>query len=65
MIDRLIRCEEDEEEEDLNKHWLCICGNYETSGMHCSGCGHSPPWGCDCGCEDPEPDSEDCFPWEY
>lgn len=33
--------------------WLCWCGNYEESGLHCSCCGNQPPWGCDCAlCDD-------------
>jgi hypothetical protein len=28
--------------------WLCVCGHFEESDLHCSCCGAEPPWGCDC-----------------
>jgi hypothetical protein len=50
------------EDEDLDHAWLCVCGNYETSGYCCSYCGCEPPWGCDCGAHDEE-DEEDDWGW--
>jgi len=40
--------------------WLCICGHYEETPMHCSACGREPPWGCDCSlCHEKYEDEED------
>lgn len=39
-------CESQEYEPSLE--WLCHCGHFEDSGLHCSRCGEEPPWGCDC-----------------
>ena len=49
-------------EDELND-WLCVCGHYETSGLHCSCCGYEPPWGCDCSLHDEEDDEEDYTNW--
>lgn len=47
--------------------WLCVCGHYEESDLHCSLCGTEPPWGCDCDfCHErrlPEPDETDISIW--
>lgn len=62
--------------DDTFTGWLCWCGHWEESDLHCSNCGNEPPWGCACGaCEEPEHDDgryydedydeywdEDCFP---
>lgn len=39
-------------DELASNSWLCRCGYWETSGLHCRLCGEEPPWGCDCGCHD-------------
>lgn len=28
--------------------WMCRCGHWEESCLHCSVCGSQPPWGCPC-----------------
>ncbi len=39
--------------------WMCDCGYYEQSQLHCERCGREPPWGCDCGyCLDVGPNYE-------
>jgi hypothetical protein len=38
----------DYEDADGNLGWLCQCGHWEESGLHCENCGNEPPWGCDC-----------------
>jgi len=42
---------------DIDPAWLCSCGHYEESGLHCAVCGEEPPWGCDC----PECEEEGMF----
>lgn len=45
---------------ETSMHWLCGCGHYEESGLHCSHCGAQPPWGCDCSfCNDYDDDYDD------
>lgn len=39
--------------------WLCQCGNFEDSALHCFLCGNEPPWGCPCALHDE--DSQDDF----
>lgn len=34
-------------ENDLDAHWLCWCGHYETGGGRCTHCGNDAPWGAD------------------
>ena len=42
----------------MSEEWLCSCGHYEESGLHCRVCQAEPPWGCDCSqCAEPD-DSE-------
>jgi hypothetical protein len=62
-----------DDDEDTDHHWLCVCGHYETSGLHCSVCKAEPPWGCDCSfCHErwmEQTDEDDDFlfiggPWE-
>ena len=62
-----------DDDEDTDHHWLCACGHYETSGLHCSVCKAEPPWGCDCSfCHErwiEQTDEDDDFlfiggPWE-
>src|SRR5688572_6112823 len=38
----------DKQCDNTDNHWMCGCGHYEESGLHCSVCGAEPPWGCDC-----------------
>lgn len=45
-------------EADDAQKWICVCGHYEESGLHCSNCGHQPPWGCDCSDHDAPDESE-------
>lgn len=52
-----------EPDEDERNWWLCECGNFETSGFHCSDCGAEPPWGCDCGMHDDYYEPED--DWDF
>ncbi len=48
------------DEYDPDACWLCVCGHYQTDGMHCACCGNEPPWGCDCGeHNDDDDDGED------
>jgi CDGSH-type Zn-finger protein len=38
---------------DKDDGWLCRCGHWEDSGLHCSICSIEPPQGCPCsGCQD-------------
>lgn len=39
---------ESSEYDDEDHSWLCHCGHFEESGLHCSHCSAEPPWGCDC-----------------
>ena len=35
--------------------WLCLCGHYEETNLHCSQCNAQPAWGCPCtNCESGE-----------
>jgi hypothetical protein len=49
----------------LDQHWMCSCGNYEESGLHCSLCGNQPPWGCPCSGCDSYNDEEECVDSEF
>lgn len=49
---------------DESQAWLCHCGHYEESGLHCECCGAEPPWGCDCGLCD-KLDSGDEWLWAW
>jgi hypothetical protein len=55
----------DDHEDDYDDHaWMCHCGHFEESSLHCSRCGNEPPWGCDCSsCS--EPAGEGLEEWEY
>lgn len=52
-------------EEKTGLEWLCSCGHYEESGLHCTQCGAQPPWGCGCSdCQDQDvSDDPDCYPY--
>ena len=54
----------DHDEPDVIEGWLCLCGHWEETDLHCSSCGNEPPWGCDCDVcnEDRDSEGED---WEY
>lgn len=45
--------------------WLCVCGHFEESDLHCSCCGAEPPWRCDCDlCKvEAEPIEDDIAIW--
>ena len=47
-----VRVDASQFEDDDDAAWLCDCGHFEESGLHCSSCGREPPWGCDCGQHD-------------
>lgn len=47
------------EDQDEFYGWMCVCGNWEETDMHCSHCGAEPPWGCDCGEHDEDDDWND------
>lgn len=45
-------------ENDLDVHWLCWCGHYETGGGRCTNCGNDAPWGADGYDDEDEYDSD-------
>lgn len=55
---------DEDDDDDDDACWLCACGQFEESGLHCSECHNEPPWGCDCGehdVEEPDPAEEGLF----
>jgi hypothetical protein len=45
---------------ESDEGWLCSCGHWEETDLHCSYCGGEPPWGCPCAfCEDRDADEWD------
>lgn len=52
----------DEDYDDADPHWLCACGSYNESSLHCPACHGQPPWGCDCSACDEDVD-DDAVDW--